>query len=417
MHRRSHTGEKPYKCHICNHACTQASKLKRHMKTHMNKSPGSTLSEDAASRQSSNSTPDSNAKSEVKEEDEDDFGQGEEEEHIEGEEEEPMEEEDAHIERCAGVVKPSTSTSSPNASHQSVLDEVMQKIGLNNIQQYSEAYKAAVEESIKQKEDISENGVSEDRRRSTNTDDHKPSVSSSEADIPSHQSAPYSLRRCNTETRCAAATLSAVTPTFSGHMGLRGNGFDPPVSRVKMEFPDHHPSGPSDMEAVFRNLWYPHRDMYVGQPSSVLELSKQNQAVESALKSDMVAAAGPSSGTGTTPRPKDRGKNDTCEYCGKVFKNCSNLTVHRRSHTGEKPYKCQLCAYACAQSSKLTRHMKTHGRLGKDVFRCRFCDMPFSVPSTLEKHMRKCVVNQKTAGGACRFTTSDTDSKDATTPT
>jgi hypothetical protein len=38
--------------------------------------------------------------------------------------------------------------------------------------------------------------------------------------------------------------------------------------------------------------------------------------------------------------------------------------------------------------------MKTHGRLGKDVYRCRFCEMPFSVPSTLEKHMRKCVVNQ-----------------------
>ena len=100
------------------------------------------------------------------------------------------------------------------------------------------------------------------------------------------------------------------------------------------------------------------------------------------------------------------GRNDTCEFCGKVFKNCSNLTVHRRSHTGEKPYKCELCPYSCAQSSKLTRHMKTHGRSpggnggsagggGMSVnaaFRCRFCDMPFSVASTLEKHMRKCLV-------------------------
>ncbi|CAF5036032.1 unnamed protein product, partial [Rotaria socialis] len=83
-------------------------------------------------------------------------------------------------------------------------------------------------------------------------------------------------------------------------------------------------------------------------------------------------------------------RNDTCEYCGKVFKNCSNLTVHRRSHTGEKPYKCELCAYACAQSSKLTRHMKTHGRAGNEAFRCRYCSMPFSVASTLEKHMRRC---------------------------
>ncbi|CAK9253350.1 unnamed protein product, partial [Sphagnum jensenii] len=94
----------------------------------------------------------------------------------------------------------------------------------------------------------------------------------------------------------------------------------------------------------------------------------------------------------TSERRKEhhtRSRNDTCEYCGKIFKNCSNLTVHRRSHTGEKPYKCELCSYACAQSSKLTRHMKTHGRLGKDVYKCRFCDMPFSVPSTLEKHMRK----------------------------
>ncbi|XP_015455073.1 B-cell lymphoma/leukemia 11B [Pteropus alecto] len=86
---------------------------------------------------------------------------------------------------------------------------------------------------------------------------------------------------------------------------------------------------------------------------------------------------------------KEGRRSDTCEYCGKVFKNCSNLTVHRRSHTGERPYKCELCNYACAQSSKLTRHMKTHGQIGKEVYRCDICQMPFSVYSTLEKHMKK----------------------------
>jgi hypothetical protein len=120
----------------------------------------------------------------------------------------------------------------------------------------------------------------------------------------------------------------------------------------------------------------------------------RNEALLENLKAKMPQGLPANQNVLQPPQKKESRRNDTCEYCGKVFKNCSNLTVHRRSHTGEKPYKCELCSYACAQSSKLTRHMKTHGRIGKDVYRCRFCEMPFSVPSTLEKHMRKCVVNQ-----------------------
>lgn len=121
-----------------------------------------------------------------------------------------------------------------------------------------------------------------------------------------------------------------------------------------------------------------------------------NKSENSTVTPGVVAGGNGVNSGGTGSGRKDR-RNDTCEFCGKVFKNCSNLTVHRRSHTGEKPYKCELCSYACAQSSKLTRHMKTHGRMGKDVYRCKFCSMPFSVPSTLEKHMRKCVDNQRAA--------------------
>ena len=82
--------------------------------------------------------------------------------------------------------------------------------------------------------------------------------------------------------------------------------------------------------------------------------------------------------------------SNTCEFCGKIFMNTSNLTVHRRSHTGEKPYKCVVCQYSCAQSSKLTRHMKTHVSIGTARLCCAFCNANFAVQTTLEKHMRIC---------------------------
>lgn len=132
-----------------------------------------------------------------------------------------------------------------------------------------------------------------------------------------------------------------------------------------------------------------------GTAKSETETSRPGSEVMSAVP------PGPS-----VPVAAPRRRNDTCEYCGKVFKNCSNLTVHRRSHTGEKPYRCGICAYACAQSSKLTRHMKTHGGSGGRVavpvvqfaratgaggaYRCRFCDVPFGQLSSLDRHTRLC---------------------------
>lgn len=103
------------------------------------------------------------------------------------------------------------------------------------------------------------------------------------------------------------------------------------------------------------------------------------------------AAANPgANGGAATAAAGKKKKDEACEYCGKQFRNSSNLTVHRRSHTGERPYRCGLCNYACAQSSKLTRHMKTHGAQGaKASFLCQLCAVPFTVYATLEKHLKK----------------------------
>ncbi|KAM9037382.1 zinc finger protein 296 [Sarcophilus harrisii] len=137
-------------------------------------------------------------------------------------------------------------------------------------------------------------------------------------------------------------------------------------------------------------------------------------ADHAAAPSDLVPPPGPSSGSseeGGSREPGSPGappagpgedagggfrggagrrRGDTCEFCGKVFKNSSNLTVHRRSHTGERPYACPLCPYACAQSSKLTRHLRTHGPApGPPPFQCPHCLVPFGLRATLDKHLKR----------------------------
>ena len=52
-----------------------------------------------------------------------------------------------------------------------------------------------------------------------------------------------------------------------------------------------------------------------------------------------------------------------CPDCPKAFTTSSQLTEHiRRAHTGEKPYACDACEYSCASSSNLTVHKRIHTR-------------------------------------------------------
>ena len=49
--------------------------------------------------------------------------------------------------------------------------------------------------------------------------------------------------------------------------------------------------------------------------------------------------------------------NHVCPFCPKVMTKLSNMKVHIRSHTGEKPFQCPHCDYRTSVNSNLRKHI------------------------------------------------------------
>lgn len=172
---------------------------------------------------------------------------------------------------------------------------------------------------------------------------------------------PSSLRL--REHRCAAAAAQAPRRFECGTCGKKVGS----AARLQAHEAAHAAAGPGEVLAK--------------EPPA----PRAPRASRTPLTASPAALAGAAPAAPTAPAPARR-RGLECSECKKLFSTETSLQVHRRIHTGERPYPCPDCGKAFRQSTHLKDHRRLH--TGERPFACEVCGKAFAISMRLAEHRR-----------------------------